>query len=318
MPPAIPIIAAVGSIAAGAAAIGTATTLLGTIAAGAMMVGGALSLAGTVSGNEKLSKWGGIISAVGGVGAIANGIATSVGSQLAGEGAGLAAETGAATAGEATVSDVAQQAAASAGGTGEVASSMIDPSAAALAGEGGTTTGLLNEAAGSGLASEAASAGGLAADAGTASGFGGAGSDLAVGGLGAEGLGTVGSAGAGAGGASSSPLSNISSWIKNNKELVDVGGGFLKGAMSSGEKKEELLAYLREKEAAENRAKASYSASVTGAAGLPFRVNPSAQVKMGTPVNPTRYQTTPQIQPPQLPQAAPQAPGFLNTAMQGR
>lgn len=312
MPPVIPIVAAVGSMAAGYAALGAATTLLGTIAAGAMMVGGALSLAGTVSGNQKLSKWGSIIGIAGGVGSLANGAFSAVGSELAGEGAGLAAEAGAAGA-EATVSEAAQAAAAQTAGTGEVASSLIDPSAAAVAADAGTgTTGLLNEAAG-GLATAAPDAGSLAAQAGggTAGGFGGVGVDGAVGGLGAEGLGTAGAgAGGAAGGGAASPLSDISSWIKNNKELVDVGGGFLKGAMSQGEKKEELLAYLREKEAAENRQRAAYSASVSGASGTPFTVNPNAQVKMGAPVDPTRYQTQP------FKSAIP--PGFLNNAMQGR
>jgi hypothetical protein len=59
---------AAGSFAAGATAFAAATTTLGAIAAGATMIGSALTIIGTVTGNAKLAKIGGVLSIGGMVG----------------------------------------------------------------------------------------------------------------------------------------------------------------------------------------------------------------------------------------------------------
>lgn len=70
--PIIPIVMAIGSIAAGSAAIAAGTavlgsTLLGTVLAGAMIVGGAATLIGVATGNQNLIKYGGILALAGGL-----------------------------------------------------------------------------------------------------------------------------------------------------------------------------------------------------------------------------------------------------------
>ncbi len=74
-----PITAIIGiaSIASGVGAAAAATTVLSAVLVGAQIVGGALLLAGTVSGNEKLTKLGGIVSLAGGVGRLVQGLATA-------------------------------------------------------------------------------------------------------------------------------------------------------------------------------------------------------------------------------------------------
>lgn len=93
--PIIPIIAAVGSFAAGAAIATAATATVGAmVVGGMMMVGAALTIVGTVTGNAKLTKIGGIVSLVGGVGALGLGMAgmlTTGASEAASAGVGAAA-----------------------------------------------------------------------------------------------------------------------------------------------------------------------------------------------------------------------------------
>lgn len=100
--PIIPIIAAVGSFAAGAgiasaavaAGLGTAAAVGSLVVGGLMMVGAALTIVGTVTGNAKLTKIGGIVSLVGGVGALGLGMAgmlTTGASEAASAGVGAAA-----------------------------------------------------------------------------------------------------------------------------------------------------------------------------------------------------------------------------------
>jgi hypothetical protein len=68
--PVIAIAAAIGSIATGVAAFTAATGIIGTVLAGAMIVGGAATLIGVATGNKNLVKYGGILSAVGGLGTL--------------------------------------------------------------------------------------------------------------------------------------------------------------------------------------------------------------------------------------------------------
>lgn len=83
MPMVIPIIAAAGSIAAGAAAFAAATTVAGMVVGGLMIAGGALTILGTLTGNQSLSKWGGILSLAGGIGSIASNIAAGTAQEVA-------------------------------------------------------------------------------------------------------------------------------------------------------------------------------------------------------------------------------------------
>lgn len=93
--PVVAIVAAVGSFAAGAAIATAATATVGAmVVGGMMMVGAALTIVGTVTGNAKLTKIGGIVSLVGGVGALGLGMAgmlTTGASEAASAGVGAAA-----------------------------------------------------------------------------------------------------------------------------------------------------------------------------------------------------------------------------------
>lgn len=108
--PAIAVVAAGASMYAGYAAIGA--TVGSMLVGGAMMAGGALSLVGTLSGNEKLSKIGGLLSLAGGVGGLASGAWEGAAKTVA-ERAGTEAAQGAAT--EALSQTPVAQAAAPAG-----------------------------------------------------------------------------------------------------------------------------------------------------------------------------------------------------------
>lgn len=75
------IVAAIGSVAAGIGMIGTGVAItalggvtLGTLVGGALIAGGVLSTVGILTGNQKLTKWGGTLSIVGGVAAMGAGM----------------------------------------------------------------------------------------------------------------------------------------------------------------------------------------------------------------------------------------------------
>lgn len=134
--PLVAVVAAVASFATGAAIATAAGATLGAmVVGGMMMVGAAMTVVGTVTGNKNLTKWGGIVSLVGGIGALGLGAAgmlteaagstalestAGVGANgaLTVDGAGLASETGNAAAN--AVNDVAGGAA-SAGSAAEAA-----------------------------------------------------------------------------------------------------------------------------------------------------------------------------------------------------
>lgn len=66
--PVVAVVAAVASFATGVATVAAATGIVGAIVGGAMIVGAAMTVVGTITGNEKLTKWGGILSLAGGIG----------------------------------------------------------------------------------------------------------------------------------------------------------------------------------------------------------------------------------------------------------
>ena len=131
MPMVIPVIAAIGSVSAGLAAAATATTVIGTVAAYASVAGGVLTGIGAVTGKNSLMKIGAILS-------IGGGLATAGIKMAANAAAEKAAETAAAQAawdaGESAVGDAAAnvtqvgadaaQAAQAVNGAGDIAGQM--------------------------------------------------------------------------------------------------------------------------------------------------------------------------------------------------
>jgi len=127
----IPVIAAIGSVSAGLAAAATATTVIGTVAAYASVAGGVLTGIGAVTGKKSLMKIGAILS-------IGGGLATAGIKMAANAAAEKAAETAAAQAawdaGESAVGDAAAnvtqvgadaaQAAQAVNGAGDIAGQM--------------------------------------------------------------------------------------------------------------------------------------------------------------------------------------------------
>lgn len=107
MPVAVVALAAYSFVGAAAAATAVGATMATMVAAGAVMVGSALTVVGTLTGNQKLTKIGGIIGLAGGIGGLAN-------SALSGaETAGSAAADTAGTAATDTATDAAADAATS-------------------------------------------------------------------------------------------------------------------------------------------------------------------------------------------------------------
>lgn len=86
--------------------------------------------------------------------------------------------------------------------------------------------------------------------------------------------------------AGGSALGGVGKFIKDNKELVNMGGGLIKGAM------EGYAADARQKDMVdeEKRRLAAYNSSITGVSPVGQMVNPDANVTAGRPVqNVTRY-----------------------------
>lgn len=91
----IPLIGAAASVAGGVAAMGgiaaitagTVALTAGTVMGGLMIAGGAMTAVGALTKNQKLMKYGGVISLVGGIGALATGAWTTGANELAGQAA---------------------------------------------------------------------------------------------------------------------------------------------------------------------------------------------------------------------------------------
>lgn len=139
--PIIPIIAAVGSFAAGAAVATAAGATVGAmVVGGMMMVGAALTIVGTVTGNAKLTKIGGIVSLVGGVGALGLGMAgmlTSGVSEAASAGVGAAAADATSNTligADALAGNIADQVGGGAAGLGADVAATALPAPAAVSG----------------------------------------------------------------------------------------------------------------------------------------------------------------------------------------
>lgn len=142
--PAVAIIGAIGSFVAGAGiALAAEATVAAMVVGGAMMVGAAMTVVGTITGNQKLAKWGTVLSVVGGIGALGLGAAgmltdaaastatstapgVAANGSLTVDGAGLASETGDAVMNAANASEI-NNAAAGAAGSGAPAAAVPPP-----------------------------------------------------------------------------------------------------------------------------------------------------------------------------------------------
>jgi hypothetical protein len=200
-----------------------------TIGAGLMFAGSALSFVGQITGNEKLTKVGGIMSLAGGVTSLVQNfdkVVAGVGGAAEGGAASTASEAVASSqglsiaenvAGQAPLSDLGQSLYGS-GGILEGANPALSASAGASSTVGstmgsGTATGF---DLGSGLGSGVSSLG-----SGTGSTFGASlGFDLGS------------SLGNNSGAATSDALS-FSDWVKKNKEIIEVGSKVLSGVGDS-------------------------------------------------------------------------------------
>lgn len=119
--PVVAIIGAIGSFTAGAAIATAAGATLGAmVVGGAMMVGAAMTVVGTVTGNQKLAKWGGVLSIAGGIGALGLGAAGMLTSTA--DAVSSAASTGA----DAIVNVAGPGELASAGDVANIGSGTID------------------------------------------------------------------------------------------------------------------------------------------------------------------------------------------------
>ncbi len=245
-------IAAIYAMSTAGAAVAAAGAW--TLASGIMFAGGALSLAGSISGNKKLSTLGAVLSLGGGLAGGAN---------AGGAAAGKAGEEAAKKAGEEALSQSAAQGAAQAGTTETLSQT----------GTGLESVGQANAGADLGPAIAASADGGS---------------------LAASGQGVTLAGGAGAtGGTSGSLLDQLlaggketGKFMRENKELVNLGGGIIKGAMegyAADKQQKSQIDFLREQQQ-------RYSDSVTGITPMGQFVNPNANPLANRPEqNPIRY-----------------------------
>lgn len=205
MPAAVPILAGGLSIAGGFAASSM-------VVKGLMIAGGAMSVIGGVTGNRKLTQIGSIVSLAGGIGGLASGAfkgalggasgTTSTGTTALAQGGGAIPDMLSAPVG----SQAFMQ------GTGQAIGGNLT---GGLASAGGGTGGLLGNAMNSvsGMVNLANSA--APALSGAASTFGAAPVQMG-GGSALSGL--------------RDNLKNVGGFIKDNKELIDIGGRMISGA----------------------------------------------------------------------------------------
>lgn len=292
-----------GSILSGALSIGLAVASGGAslLVQGAMIAGGALQVIGGITGNKNLSKIGGLISLAGGVAGAYTSIASSAAAASA-EGAALAADDVAlATSGVVDEAATATTAAAAAD-TAETASMV------SRLGPGAEQTFTLGEVAGApdlATSFNATSFDPTAATVGTET-FGGytasqsaarsAALTEALGPMPASstgyeslGTGTADMAGISAPteGFIASAQPQVSSlaraevpwwqqaggFIKDNKEIAQIGAGFIQGAFNNTAADARLQQQYKAQREMEDRRRAQYNASVTN--GLPsFRISP--------------------------------------------
>lgn len=245
-------------ISAGLIALGTAAGA-GAGAAlmtGLMVAGTAISVVGTVTGSKKLSRFGALVSLAGGIGAGYQAL-TAAASNVAESSAATAALSQTPVAGEAAVA------------------SGVSGGEAVARGLEEAVPGLVNQAAGAApaVAEAAAPAAAETASSGMQSAFR--------------------TAEITAQNASASPVADalataskhVGSFLKNNKELVQLGAGAINGAMNRS-----AAAEGREAEwAREDQRRADYNAGIQSGSSVPFRVQPGVNVTQTPVQDPNRY-----------------------------
>ena len=264
MPPAVGLIAAVGSVGAGMAAVGgTMAGFLGAglgtqLIAGAMIGGGVLSGIGALTGNTKLQKWGGILSLAGGIGGLATGAWSSTASSVAEQSAResfRAAELGAQSAAEAL---------------GGAAGGLADAAGGLMQANAGSDLGMLNSMTGAQPAPMAAgvSAGVPGVTAPSVSMPSGVN-------LGSQGgvMQTMTKAADGGGMLSSlgDTLSGLGDkvkpafdWMEKNPRITQAGTGLLTAGLNGYAQQEALKDQMRMQDEAQARARQRMSDSVQG------------------------------------------------------
>ena len=259
MPPAIGLIAAVGSVGAGMAAVGGtmagfAAAGLGTqLVAGAMIAGGVMTGLGVLTGSKKLQKWGGILGLAGGIAGLASGAWSSTAQSIA-------ADAPTAGFGGAEYGMAQRLTGTAAGGLGEAASSLVQANAGA--GLGVSDIGVGGASAGSAQPwqtpgiNPGANPGGPSITAPSVP------SSVNLGSAGGS-MQTL-TRGAAAAGGDTGMLSNAMSWMKANPGLTQAGAGLLTAGLSGYAQQEALKDQMRMQEEAQARARKRLSDSVQG------------------------------------------------------
>jgi hypothetical protein len=254
----------ISAIASIATIIGSGATVAG-IAAGAlsltqglMLAGGALGLAGALTQNKKLQTLGGVLGLAGGLGQLAGKLtsAASAAGEVVGAGAEQLGQTAAAVApAEQVAAEVGNQAAnAAADVATDVATADMNS---------------INEA----MASANSASGPAAAQA-------------AQGAPEVTGFRPSQNYGPGAGSGLADAAKTVGAVIRDNKELVNLGSGLIKGAMES----RSLDSAADRRERFEREAQERFSASVSGVNQPGQFIRPGVDVTSGRqPQNPIRY-----------------------------
>jgi len=258
MPPAIGLIAAVGSVGAGMAAVGGtmagfAAAGLGTqLVAGAMIAGGVMTGLGVLTGSKKLQKWGGVLSLAGGIGGLASGAWSSTASSVA-EGAAResfrAAELGAQSAADA-LGGAAGSIADSAGGLLQANLGISDIGVGA-AGAGTSSVPMTPGINGAAPSMPTVTAPSVSMPSGVNLGSQG-------------GVMQTMTKGAGAAAGDGGMLSSAMSWAEKNPKLTQAGAGLLTAGLSAYGQQEALKEQMRMQDEQQARARKRLSDSVQG------------------------------------------------------
>lgn len=301
----IGVVAAVASVWTGGASLAamgaiTSANIGAAISAGAMVAGGVMSGVGAVTGNKKLAKIGGVMALAGGLGSLAFGSASRAGllsdsAFKAGEGANLA--TGA-TPTESLVKNVTEVASdktpafkAPAGldvnmqapnmeiGASSGSTSTGYDLGSGLADAGGKVPSNTMSTAGTNLGSGLGDAGGVPSN--LTSNLG---TSVAGGGGGGGGGGLLNQAG--------DAITGVGKFAKDNKEIIEIGGKMLMGAMDPENELTGAKTALAEAQATAANATARNTDSVTEAqkqkmaADEQQRKNANTQIVMLDPRDP--------------------------------
>lgn len=196
-------------VLAGGASIAGGMAASSMVVKGLMIGGGVLSIAGGITGNQTLTQLGGLASMGGGLAGMATGAFSGAGSAGSAGGTGLTAQ--------------ASQ------------SSNITDMIAGSAGAGGSATGAGNAAQGLQMGGTASGV-----SSGVSTGAGNAGQGILAGSMGSA---------AGASGSSGGFMSNVGGFIRDNADLMKIGGEAISGAMDR-KAQEDMLALQQDHERA--------------------------------------------------------------------